>query len=119
MTQQFLVIYDHTSDTTGKTITWGGFSPDIPGCVSVGDTLEEMRTMMTEAIESRLEWMAEDGDILPEPKISTVDFADRTPAKGVAHSIVEWLEVRMPAQPALTVQQAALTSAIQEQAHHG
>jgi predicted RNase H-like HicB family nuclease len=43
--------------------------PDLPGCVSVGDTLEEVKAEIREAIAFHLEGMREDG--LPIPKPST------------------------------------------------
>ena len=51
------------------------FSPDLPGCVSVGDTVEESLTMMKEAIELHLESMAEDREELPL-KASYVGMAE-------------------------------------------
>ncbi len=43
------------------------FVPDLPGCVSTGDTLDEVRRNIREAIEFHLEGMLEDGDPIPEP----------------------------------------------------
>jgi predicted RNase H-like HicB family nuclease len=48
---------------------FSAYVPDLPGCVSVGDTLEEARAEIREAIEFHLEGMREDG--LPIPKPST------------------------------------------------
>ncbi len=42
-------------------------SPDVLGCVSVGDTLEEMKANIREALEFHFEGMLEDGESLPEP----------------------------------------------------
>ncbi len=113
MTKQYLVVYEKGLNN------WGGYSPAIPGCGSTGATLEEMRVMMKEAVEGHFQVMAEDGDILPEPTNAVVDFTDETLANGVEFCIVEWLEVRMPAQVTLAAQQAALQSSAQEQVHHG
>jgi predicted RNase H-like HicB family nuclease len=43
------------------------FVPDLPGCVSAGDTLEEVERNINEAIEFHLEGMREDGLPIPEP----------------------------------------------------
>jgi len=43
---------------------YGAFSPDVPGCITVGDTVEETLKNMREALEFHLE--AEDA--IPEPK---------------------------------------------------
>ncbi len=49
--------------------------PDLPGCVSTGDTLEEVRRNIREAIEFHLEGMREDGDPIPEPT-TQVEYAE-------------------------------------------
>jgi predicted RNase H-like HicB family nuclease len=43
------------------------FVPDLPGCVSTGDTLEEVEKNINEAIEFHLDGMREDGLPIPEP----------------------------------------------------
>lgn len=48
----------------------GGFGvvfPDLPGCVSFGETAEEAAHNASEALALALEGMAEDGDPIPEP----------------------------------------------------
>ncbi|MBI4995239.1 type II toxin-antitoxin system HicB family antitoxin [Candidatus Peregrinibacteria bacterium] len=47
----------------------GGFTveiPDLPGCISEGDTLEEAETNIQEAVELYLETLEERGIPLPE-----------------------------------------------------
>jgi predicted RNase H-like HicB family nuclease len=75
---------------------YSGYLPDIPGCVSVGETLAEMRAMMIEAVEFHLEGMIEDGDEIPSPVTTTVDFSEDDRDHGVEHCVVEWLEVETP-----------------------
>lgn len=41
--------------------------PDLPGCFSAGDTLEEAITNAQEAIELWLETVIDDGGAIPEP----------------------------------------------------
>jgi predicted RNase H-like HicB family nuclease len=50
---------------------WGAIVPDLPGCVSVGDTLEEARKNVREAIELYLEVLRERGEPVPEPRHQT------------------------------------------------
>jgi len=45
--------------------SYSAYVPDLPGCVSVGDTHEEMERMIKEAIEFHLEGMAADDDPIP------------------------------------------------------
>lgn len=46
---------------------YSAYVPDLPGCVSTGETIEETRRNIQEAIEFHLEGMREDGDPIPEP----------------------------------------------------
>lgn len=61
--KEYAVIYEK-----GET-NWGAFVPDLPGCVSIGDTLEEVKENIKEAMELYLEVLIERGEIIPEPKI--------------------------------------------------
>ncbi len=45
---------------------FSAYSPDVPGCGSTGDTIEEVIENMYEALEFHLEGMARDGEDLPE-----------------------------------------------------
>ena len=48
---------------------YSAYVPDLPGCVSVGDTLDEVKAEIREAIAFHLEGMREDG--LPVPPSSS------------------------------------------------
>ena len=50
--------------------SFGAYVPDLPGCVAVADTKEEVSQLIREAIISHLEVLAEDGVPAPEPKSS-------------------------------------------------
>ena len=43
------------------------FVPDLPGCVSTGDTIEEVEKNINEAIRFHLDGMRKDGLAIPEP----------------------------------------------------
>ncbi len=47
-----------------------GNAPDLPVCVSVGDTMEEMRRNMAEAMSLHVQSMVDDGDPLPERRLT-------------------------------------------------
>ena len=53
------------------------FFPDLPGCVSAGDTIQETARNAEEALRMHLEGMIEDGDPLPAP--SALDAIGRDP----------------------------------------
>lgn len=49
---------------------YSAYVPDLPGCVSVGDTLDEVKEMIQEAIALHIEGMREDGLEIPTPTTS-------------------------------------------------
>ncbi|HAC62834.1 MAG TPA: hypothetical protein DCF68_04685 [Cyanothece sp. UBA12306] len=59
--KQYAVIYEK-----GET-NWGAIVPDLPGCVSIGDSLEEVQENIKEAIALYLEVLEERGEKIPEP----------------------------------------------------
>ena len=90
MTREYLVVYEKGNKN------WSGFAPDVPGCCSVGDTLEEMQAMMREALESHFSVMAEYGDPIPAPNAATVNFEEFDPGHETKQFVVEWLTVSLP-----------------------
>ena len=46
--------------------SYGAYSPDVPGCVAVGDTQEEVEALMREALQSHFQLMQEEHLPLPE-----------------------------------------------------
>ncbi|WP_338155756.1 type II toxin-antitoxin system HicB family antitoxin [Leptospira interrogans] len=51
---------------------YGAYVPDLPGCVSVGETEEEVTRLIKEAIEYHLEGMRRDGELIPAPSKVTL-----------------------------------------------
>lgn len=51
--------------------SFGAYVPDLPGCVAVGDTHEEVLTLIQEAIEFHLEGLKEEGLSIPHPASSS------------------------------------------------
>ena len=47
--------------------SYGAYVPDLPGCVAVGETPEEARSLIEEAILLHLESLREAGEAIPEP----------------------------------------------------
>jgi len=54
---------------------FGGYVPDLPGCVATGGTVEETETLLREAIALHLDGMREDGIAIPEPS-SIVEYLE-------------------------------------------
>jgi predicted RNase H-like HicB family nuclease len=47
--------------------SYGAYVPDLPGCVAVGETVEEVTELIREAIEFHLEGLRDAGEPIPEP----------------------------------------------------
>jgi predicted RNase H-like HicB family nuclease len=50
---------------------WGAFAPDLPGLGVAGETLDEVKDLIREAIEFHLEGMRQNGDPIPSPTAMT------------------------------------------------
>ena len=46
---------------------WSAYIPDLPGCVSAAETLDETRTLIQDAIALHVESMRAEGESVPEP----------------------------------------------------
>jgi len=52
---------------------WGAYVPDLPGCVAVGDTREDVEQLIREAIVLHLESMLSQGEQIPPPGAWTTE----------------------------------------------
>jgi predicted RNase H-like HicB family nuclease len=59
---QYAVVIEKVPDSN-----YSAYVPDLPGCISTGDTLDEAKLNIHEAIEFHLDGMRQDGDPIPEP----------------------------------------------------
>lgn len=59
----------------GELGDYSAYVPDLPGCVSVGDTLEEIKHEIQEAIQFHIEGLHEDGLPVSEPS-TVVDYIE-------------------------------------------
>lgn len=48
----------------GKT-SWGAHVPDLPGCIAVGESREEVIKLITEAVDFHIEGLRANGDPVP------------------------------------------------------
>ena len=55
--------------------SFGAYVPDLPGCVAVGDSKEEVLQLIHEAIEFHLEGLREDGQPIPAPN-SFIEYVE-------------------------------------------
>ena len=47
--------------------SYGAYVPDLPGCVAIGETKEEVEQLIREAIQFHIEGLREEGLPVPEP----------------------------------------------------
>jgi len=65
--RQYLVIVERADGN------YSAYSPDLPGCVATGRTVDEAKNNMAVAMRMHIEGLIEDGIPLPEPS-TTVDY---------------------------------------------
>jgi predicted RNase H-like HicB family nuclease len=58
---QYLVVVEKTETS------FGAYVPDLPGCVAVAASRDEVLGLIREAIESHLEDMVQSGQPIPRP----------------------------------------------------
>ncbi len=59
------------------TTAWGAVVPDLPGCFSAGDTLDEALENTKEAAQAWIDAVIEDGGAIPPPRPMAEHYADR------------------------------------------
>jgi predicted RNase H-like HicB family nuclease len=90
MIRRYLVIYQIGSGHMSA------YVPDVPGCSSIGHSLEELRENIHDELEFHLERMALEGRSLQEPFMGMDDVPAGTHA--------EWMMVKpMPEEKALSL----------------
>ncbi len=62
MKAKFLVILEKGGDN------FSAYSPDLPGCIATGSSVDQTLAEMRNAIEFHLEGMIENGEKLPVPR---------------------------------------------------
>ena len=112
MKLQYAVVYEQTRNN------YCAYPPDLPGCISTGKSWEDIQEMIREAITLYIEAMVEDGEPLPEPRMSveeamahhcqvltasrreaSADYADHVPTLSTTFGVVE---VEVSLSPAAT-----------------
>lgn len=76
MKQKYLILIEKAAGN------YSAYLPDVPGCVTVGDTIEEVKKNMVEALTLHFNGLHTEGDPIPQPatEAAYVEF-DWTPTK--------------------------------------
>ena len=64
MKQRYAAVFEQTPNS------YSAYVPDLPGCISSGESFEGVQRTIREAINFHIETMLEHGEPLPEPKMS-------------------------------------------------
>ena len=75
---------------------WGVEFPDVPGCISAGETREEALSAAREALQGHLELLDELGEPVPQPHLVEESVLIRYEANEVLQT--ELIEIRPPAR---------------------
>jgi predicted RNase H-like HicB family nuclease len=62
----YVIVIERAADGT-----YSAYVPDLPGCVSSGDTLEELNANIAEAVRGHIESLRETGQPVPPPTSMT------------------------------------------------
>ena len=76
MKQKYLILIEKAANN------YSAYLPDVPGCVTVGDTIEDVKKNMVEALTLHFNGLHTEGDQIPHPATegAYVEF-DWTPTK--------------------------------------
>ena len=55
--------------------SFGAYVPDLPGCVAVAETRDEVVRLIEEAIEFHVEGLRQDNQPIPEPS-SSIEYVE-------------------------------------------
>ncbi len=56
---------------------YSAYLPDLPGCVAAGATWDDVRENLREAVAFHIEGLQEDGEPIPEPRLSARQALER------------------------------------------
>ncbi len=90
MKRNYLVVYEKGRKN------FSGFVPDLPGCASAGETLEEMRCNMREALEGYLQVSIDFGDDIPLPSSETITLPIQGELDPKTTYVVEFISIAVP-----------------------
>lgn len=62
----YIVVIEHADDGS-----YSAYVPDLPGCVACGESPEEARTLIREAVNLHIESLRRHGEAVPVPRATT------------------------------------------------
>lgn len=62
----YVVVIEKANDGS-----FSAYVPDLPGCISCGDSIKEVRTLIEEAVPLHIESLRRHGEAIPKPAAMT------------------------------------------------
>lgn len=90
MTREYLVVYEFANGS------YSGYAPDLPGCISTGDTHKEIRENMREVLRNHVSLLVAQGNEIPSQVTTVIHCPKPVEESDVKHWIVERLEIEVP-----------------------
>jgi predicted RNase H-like HicB family nuclease len=59
--ERYAIVIEQDDDS------YGAYVPDLPGCVAVGNSIEEVTELIREAVQFHIEGLVEEGLPIPPP----------------------------------------------------
>lgn len=87
-------------EDAGPSLAVGVWFPDLPGCTSAGDDIDDALRNAPEAVQLYAESLAVDGRSMPRPRTLTEMKTDSTVAEELAAHMVAIVEYRAEAHAA-------------------
>ena len=88
----YLAIIEQEQLENGKYV-FGISFPDLLGCVSTGDSIDDAVKYGTEALQFHIEGMVEDGDALPKPRAIDAIAGDNEFKQDVIDNVIVYIPV--------------------------
>ena len=69
--REYVAVLEAANDEAGQFANYSAFVAGLPGCITVGDTVDDIEANLREAIELHLEGLAAEGRPVPAPSART------------------------------------------------
>jgi len=91
MTRAYLVVYEKREKS------WSALCPDAPTCRSLGETIDETRSSMSNALGAYVTESIEDCKPITRPTTTAVHFPHPSEGHGIEYWVIERLKIEVPA----------------------
>ncbi len=95
MTRKYMAIYEH------RIGGYSGFVPDLPGCLTVGESLEEARRGLRKAINEYFAGLQSRAEHLPKSATWVLNCPPPSEGHGIDHWVVEGVEIEKNGEKAV------------------